>query len=114
MSNPVTSVFCQGYVEGFHHWPDAPDEVGHLRARHRHMFGFRVEIIVTHDNRDVEFIIAKREVLSYLGSHPIEGTESCEMIAKRIRDHLVTIRDWQVAMIEITEDGENGAVVRWE
>ena len=110
----VTMVYCQGSVEGFHCWPDAPEEVSHLRLRHRHMFGFKVEIKVSHDDRDVEFIIAKRAVLSYLKANPIRGSESCEMIAKRIRGHLVTTRDWNVAMVDVDEDGENGAIVRWE
>jgi len=114
MSEPITLVYCRGSVEGFHRWPEAPEEVSHLRTRHRHMFGFRVEIRVGHDDRDVEFIIAKRAVLSYLGQHPVKGTESCEMIAKRIQGHLVTVRGWNVAMVEVDEDGENGAIVRWE
>lgn len=109
----VSTVFATTRVEGFHRWPDAPDEVAHLRVEHRHMFGLRVEVEVDHDDRDVEFIILKRRVESYLRDAPIHGTESCEMIGRRVAFHLETSYEWRVVCVTVDEDGENGATIAW-
>ena len=45
--------------EGIHKYPDAPDGVEFLKYPHRHIFHFRVELEVFHDDRDVEFILLK-------------------------------------------------------
>lgn len=116
-SSPAPSsmrVFARTRVEGFHFWKDAPPEVEFLRVRHRHLFGVEVEVEVAHDDRDVEFIIMKREIERYFAEHPIDGPESCELIAVRLRDHLAASRGWRVRRITIDEDGENGAVLTWE
>lgn len=45
-----------------HRWPDAPPDVAFLRFPHRHMFKFEVELRVWHCDRDIEFILLKREL----------------------------------------------------
>ena len=96
--------------EGFHSWGDAPSEVGFLRARHRHMFHVRAEKEVTHDNRQIEFILLKREleqginVIQFKERDACE-TWSCEMWAKRL------LQDFKLSACEVSEDGENGARV---
>ena len=114
MSEPSEiRVWATTKVEGFHFWKDAPDEVGFLRDRHRHLFGVRVEVVVQHHDRDVEFIILKRAVDAYLKQFPIDGGESSEAIARRVRDELSTRNGWAVVRVDVDEDGENGASVFW-
>ncbi len=48
--------------EGIHKYPDAPEGVEFLRHPHRHIFHFRVELEVMHDDRDVEFILFNSEL----------------------------------------------------
>ena len=76
--------------EGIHKYPGAKDlpEVDFLQYPHRHIFHFRVELQVMHDDRDVEFIMFKREITKYLVDKYDDGeclkfnNMSCEMIAK--------------------------------
>ena len=51
--------------EGIHRYPEALtnpelEDVKFLGYDHRHIFHFRVDLEVRHDNRDVEFIQMKR------------------------------------------------------
>ena len=85
-------------LEGIHSWPACPfEEVSFLRHPHRHMFHIKAHKEVTHSDRDVEFIMLKREMMDYMlekwGSNGIKssdphcptmkfGAMSCEMIAK--------------------------------
>ncbi len=50
--------------EGIHKYPGAVDLPGveFLANEHRHIFHFRVELQVWHDDREVEFILFKREL----------------------------------------------------
>jgi hypothetical protein len=55
------SIWITFQKEGIHAYPAALEEprladVSFLGYPHRHMFHFRVEIEVTHNNRDIEFI----------------------------------------------------------
>ena len=100
--------------EGIHCYPDAPDEVAFLRHPHRHMFHFRVEVEVFHDDRDLEFILLKRDLmLLYSDSVLTLDNKSCEMIAT---DLFKYINEWypgRNVSIEVSEDGENGARLEW-
>ena len=51
------SIWVTFQKEGIHKYPDAPDEVEFLRYPHRHIFKFKVQIDVEHDDRDIEFFI---------------------------------------------------------
>ena len=55
-----TAIWVTFQVEGIHQWKDATN---YLRHPHRHMFHFRVELSVTHDDREVEFIKLKHELI---------------------------------------------------
>lgn len=77
-----------GEFYGVHHWPQAPEEVEHLRNLHAHTFKVSAELYVDHGNRHVEFFIAKRnlnaagQVMSgILQENP---TTSCEDMAEQI------------------------------
>jgi hypothetical protein len=97
--------------EGIHRYPAAATDpklatgdwldVSFLATPHRHIFHFRVEMEVFHDDRDVEFIQAKRIMQNWFSDGTLElNFKSCEMIAKDLPD-----RDY---IIEVSEDGENG------
>lgn len=104
-------VFCTTQFEGFHCWPDAPREVDYLRSVHRHVFHVRVEKIVNHNDRDVEFITLKHEVNSTIAelqreqSATVLPTWSCETWATKLLERL------KLSKCEVSEDGENGAIV---
>lgn len=108
-----TTVFITFQLEGIHNWPAAKDifpDVGFLSDKHRHMFHFRLEKQVHHDDRDIEFIRFKRNVIDYLTvkyGFPtcLFNSMSCEMIAKEL------LEQFECELVEVSEDGENGAKI---
>lgn len=109
-------------VEGFHNYPDASknhgDLVKFLEQSHRHIFKFNCKKRVNHDNRDEEFILLRRKVKRYINQNfPVFeshcecydfGSMSCEMIAKQL------LKEFDFDSVEVSEDGENYAVVEKE
>lgn len=107
-------------IEGFHNYPDASKNYGEsvkfLEQTHRHIFKFNCKKRVNHDNRDEEFILLKRKVKQYLNTNiPVFdhecydfGSMSCEMIAKQL------LKKFDFDSVEVSEDGENYAVVEKE
>ena len=111
-----TNVIVKLQVDGTHNWPYAANifpEVAFLSDIHRHVFHITVKKAVNHDDRDVEFIMFKRDVLSYLfdqysdsHSRTLEfGSKSCEMLSREILERFDC--EW----VECWEDMENGARV---
>lgn len=103
----MTRIFIRTRFEGFHHWPDAPQEVAFLRDLHRHEFHVRVWTQVDHEDRAIEFILFKRIVdrtIQSLQSTRDTKTWSCEMWAREIGALSAA------EAVEVSEDGENGAV----
>lgn len=103
-----TSVYVTTQFEGFHRWPNASRLVGFLADLHRHVFHVKLWCKVTHDDRDREFILLKREVDETVGV-ALDGdveTWSCEVWARYLLEN--TEGAWKV---EVSEDGENGAVI---
>tara|TARA_R110000868_G_scaffold93644_1_gene259110 strand:- start:1755 stop:2084 length:330 start_codon:yes stop_codon:yes gene_type:complete len=97
-------------VEGIHCWPECPFEsVAFLRAEHRHEFHIVAFKGVTHLDRDVEIIMLKRAITDFLrlqfGAPCQFGRMSCETIAALL------VEQFGLAECEVSEDGENGAVV---
>ena len=97
--------------EGIHKYPAAltdpklktGDEmdVSFLGYLHRHIFHFRVEIEVFHDDRDIEFIQFKRELESLYAE---EGAmtldyQSCEMIARELAESESASRSFTVGVL---------------
>lgn len=102
------SIFITTSFPAFHHWPDAPDSCAFLREMHRHVFHVKMVWPVRTDNRDIEFITKKAEVEEWIRDiwYGKEiGTMSCERIAKLL------IRKFGATIVEVSEDGENGAIV---
>lgn len=88
---------------------DARD-VSFLGYPHRHIFHFRVELQVWHNDRDVEFIQFKRELESLYTDGTLQlNHKSCEMLAEDLAGYITTRFPMRDLDIEVSEDGENGA-----
>ena len=108
------TIIIRTRFEGIHCWPNCPyPDVAFLKNPHRHEFWVEMEIEVTHNDRDVEFIKAKRLLDGYIAEVLTEnlGTRSCEDIAESIMD--CGLFDPCVS-VTVLEDGENGAKVSKE
>jgi hypothetical protein len=113
----VTRVHAAVQVEGVHCWLAAPDEVKYLRMPHRHVFHVKAVACVEHDDRDVEFIMLGHRIKTWLKNqypkygkaHADETVDfqyaSCEHIAKAL------LFAFDLYSCEVSEDGENGAIV---
>jgi hypothetical protein len=108
--------------EGIHMYPAAltdPNlaDVEFLGYPHRHIFHFRVWIDVFHNDRDLEFIQFKRWCESlYSSSNSVLSLDhkSCEMMADDLYIQIAQRYPGRVVHIEVSEDGENGALIRYE
>lgn len=110
------SIFCNFQFEWFHRWKDAPEEVKFLRDLHRHMFHVRVEVPVTHSDRQIEFILFKRDLMGQIENmkEDLSTRSSCEMIAEWFINYVEVKFGVDKVTVEVSEDGENGAVVTSE
>lgn len=103
--------------EGIHRYPAALEdpkleEVSFLGHPHRHMFHFRVRVSVNHNDRDIEFILFKRELESlYKGAFKVDF-KSCEMLAEELMLYVEGAYPNRYVEVGVSEDGENGAVLR--
>jgi 6-pyruvoyl-tetrahydropterin synthase len=99
--------------EGFHQYDGAPLEVGYLKNLHRHLFNVQVTIEVTHDDRELEFFMVKRELIDMIKViYPKSIVGSCEMVAKDLY-HFTKHKYGQkrFVKVEVYEDKENGGIV---
>ena len=111
--------------EGIHCYPAASTDpllatgdeydVSFLGTPHRHIFHFRVWIDVVHNDRDIEFIQFKR----WLENLYKEGTikldyKSCEMMSDDLYLQIAAKYPGRAVWIEVAEDGENGALIKYE
>lgn len=97
--------------EALHNWPDAKEklpDVDFLSYPHRHVFAIQLIKEVSHDDRDVEIIMFKRQVEAYLTATWGKnfGSQSCEMIAAKL------LAEFDCDQVRVLEDNENGAVVK--
>lgn len=104
-------IFVTFQKEGIHCYPDAPAGVEFLQHPHRHMFHFRVEIEVFTDDRDIEFILFKRELEGLYAAGTLElDYKSCEMMADDLAEYVQDTYPGRDLIVTVSEDGENGAV----
>ena len=105
-----TSIWCTFQVSGVHCWPGAPN---YLQFPHRHLFHYRVEMSVWHDDREVEFIQWKDELAQFVRTEVLFDSVfmSCEQLAKNMITHLLLVYGERDYVVEVSEDGENGAKV---
>jgi hypothetical protein len=111
--------------EGLHRYPAAAtdpklctgkwDDVGFLGYEHRHIFHFRVEVDVFHDDRDIEFIQFKRWCERLFDNGTLRlNYKSCEMIADDLANVIHAQYPGRGITITVAEDGENGATKHYE
>lgn len=103
--------------EFIHCWPEAPTSVYFLNTAHRHMLHLEVTVSVAHNDRDIEFIMLKREVdlwwQIYSKEWPIRTSceDVCTKLIKYLQQQYGVDRSYAVAAYE---DGENGAIISTE
>jgi hypothetical protein len=116
------SIFVTFKKEGIHCYPAAGTDpnlktndeydVSFLQFPHRHLFWFKVQIMVKHDDREIEFIQFKRWLESlYEASTLSLNHKSCEMIADELFEQINSKYPNRDTIIEVSEDGENGAII---
>jgi len=89
-------------------------DVSFLGYPHRHMFHFKIAIEVFHDDREIEFIQFKRWLENLYGKGVLElDYKSCEMMATDLYQQISEKYPKREVTIEVSEDGENGAVITW-
>ena len=112
-----TEVFCTLQFAGLHQWSGCNiDEVSYLSNLHRHVFHFKCYSKVSHGDRDVEFIKLKQDIGDHLDLLYYDcdynclnfQNMSCEMIGTDLID------SFGLSKIEVSEDGENGAIITVE
>jgi hypothetical protein len=117
-------IFVTFQKEGIHKYPAAATDpalatgdeydVSFLGVPHRHIFHFRVSISVTHNDRDIEFIQFKRWLEKLYSENTLQlNFKSCEMIAEDLYNAINARYPNRDISIEVSEDGENGAVLSW-
>ena len=113
----ITTIWVTFRKEGIHCYPAAKDLKGveFLQYPHRHMFHFEVELEVFCDDRDVEFILFKRELEGLYGEGILTLDEkSCEMLAREMVNYIVGQYPDRDVTVSVSEDGENGGRVRYK
>ena len=104
------SIWVTFQKEGIHKYPDAPKEVEFLKYPHRHIFHFKVEIEVEHDDRDIEFFIFKRWLEGLYADETLQlDYKSCEMISDELAKQIKDKYPDRWLAIDVSEDGENGS-----
>ena len=102
--------------EGIHCYPAACDLPGveFLHHPHRHIFHFRAEVEVFHDDRDIEFILFQRELEQrYTGGVVELDYKSCEMLAVELVEYITSQYPNRNITVTVSEDGENGSTVEF-
>jgi hypothetical protein len=111
--------------EGIHCYPAAATDpalatgdqydVSFLGTPHRHIFHFRVWIDVIHNDRDIEFIQFKRWLENLYRDNVLKlDYKSCEMMADDLYLQIASRYPDRAVWIEVAEDGENGALIKYE
>jgi hypothetical protein len=127
MDKAKRQIWVTWQKEGIHKYPAAATDpalatgdeydVSFLASPHRHIFHFRVWIDVFHNDRDVEFIQFKRWCESLYSGHGAVLSldyKSCEMMADDLYIQIASRYPGRVVHIEVSEDGENGALIQYE
>ena len=122
MRKAERSIWVTFTKEGIHKYPAALDDpmlatgdeydVSFLGYPHRHTFHFKVQIQVTHNDRDIEFIQFKRWLESlYAGDILQLDYKSCEMISDDLYKQINDKYPGRFVVIDVAEDGENGCQI---
>ena len=110
MNTHIRSIWVTFQKEGIHQYPGAPEGVEFLMHPHRHTFHFKVTIEVFHDDRDIEFILFKRELEALYADSIMDcNNKSCEMLADDLAEYIQKTYPGRDLIISVSEDNENGA-----
>jgi|TARA_B100000035_G_C20925364_1_gene520440 hypothetical protein len=124
MQNAKRWIWVTFKKEGIHKYPAALDDpalatgdeydVSFLGYPHRHIFHFKVAITVTHNDRDIEFIQFKRWLEKLYAEKTLElDYKSCEMMSDDLFHKIWEKYPGREVKIEVSEDGENGALIEY-
>ena len=112
----TTTIWVRFQIEGIHQYPQALDDPNLLDVKflghpHRHIFHFEVEVEVFHDDRDIEFILFKRELEALYGDSKSMNIDnkSCEMLANDLVRYIENKYPNRDISVSVSEDNENGA-----
>ncbi len=101
--------------EGIHCWPEAPEQVSFLKNSHRHLFKVEAVMNVHHHDREMEFFIVKKDLQELVKTLGFDlGRMSCEDMAHRIYQHIRFVYNRSFVRVEVSEDGENAAIIEWK
>ena len=125
MSRAERKIWVTFRKEGIHCYPAAATDpalktgdeydVSFLGTPHRHIFHFRVWIDVLHNDRDIEFIQFKRWLENLYKDGILQlDYKSCEMISDDLYLQIAERYPDRAVWIEVAEDGENGALIKYE
>lgn len=104
---------------GFHKYTAAATEpslqdVSYLGFKHRHLFKFRVQIEVFHNDRELEFHQVLNFCESLFGTQAIDiDFKSVEMLSDELYENLSKRYPNRQMKIEISEDGECGSLIEY-
>jgi len=123
--NAERKIWVTFHKEGIHKYPAAATDpalatgdeydVSFLGVPHRHIFHFRVWIDVWHNDRDIEFIQFKRWLEKLYATGTLQlNFKSCEMMSDDLYDQIAARYPDRAVWIEVAEDGENGALIKYE
>jgi hypothetical protein len=125
MEHAERKIWVTFQKEGIHCYPAASSDpllatgdeydVSFLGTPHRHIFHFRVWIDVVHNDRDIEFIQFKRWLQKLYESGVLQlDYKSCEMMSDDLYIQIASKYPDRAVWIEVSEDGENGALIKYE
>jgi hypothetical protein len=125
MQHAQRKIWVTFQKEGMHRYPAAATDpalatgdeydVSFLANPHRHIFHFRVWADVVHNDRDIEFIQFKRWLENLYRDNTLQlDYKSCEMMADDLYIQIASRYPNRAVWIEVSEDGENGALIRYE
>ena len=125
MQHAQRKIWVTFQKEGMHRYPAAATDpalatgdeydVSFLANPHRHMFHFRVWADVVHNDRDIEFIQFKRWLENLYRDNTLQlDYKSCEMMADDLYIQIASRYPSRAVWIEVSEDGENGALIKYE
>jgi hypothetical protein len=113
-SDLIRQVEVSTRFEGTHKYPKAPAGVEFLAHEHRHIFHVNVRLDVFHNDREVEFILFKREIETFIRNNMKQlNHRSCEMIGETILEYVTGRYLGRSCRVSVFEDGESGAHIEF-
>lgn len=119
MDNAAKYIWVRFQREGVHCYPAAGTDanladVDFLAHPHRHIFHFEIQIAVTHNDRDIEFIQFKRWLESLFDDKILQlDHKSCEMISDDIFSTVAEKYPNREVIVRVSEDNENGSTIQY-